>query len=379
MEYLKRTWAEISIPALQSNIRKIQSHLSKKSEIMGVVKADAYGHGVEVVTHTLWNMGVKYFAVSNLIEAIEVRKICPESDILILGYTPPENAQLLEQYNIIQAVVSVNYAQILSASSRGKIRCHVKLDTGMGRIGLKNETPEQSAKEVEYISKLEHICVEGIFTHFAVADTDTPECNEYTQMQQDFITETAKIVKEDGFDLKHVHFMNSAASISHTTDQSTLARTGIIMYGLLPNYPQELSIKFEPVMSLYSTVSYVKTVPAGTSVSYGRTYITDKERTIATVTVGYADGYPRLLSNKGWVLIHGVKCPVVGRICMDQIMVDVSDVDVTVKPNDVVTLIGRDGNEEITADELASSIGTIGYEIVCGITKRVPRTIKYDI
>ena len=132
-------------------------------------------------------------------------------------------------------------------------------------------------------------------------------------------------------------------------------------------------------MSLYSTVSYVKTVPAGTSVSYGRTYITDKERTIATVTVGYADGYPRLLSNKGWVLIHGVKCPVVGRICMDQIMVDVSDVDVTVKPNDVVTLIGRDGNEEITADELASSIGTIGYEIVCGITKRVPRTIKYDI
>lgn len=377
MEYLKRTWAEISIPALQSNIRKIQSHLSNKSEIMGVIKADAYGHGVEVVAHTLCEMGIKYFAVSNLIEAIEVRKLCPDAEILILGYTPPENAQLLEMHNIIQAVISVNYAKILSASAGRTIRCHVKLDTGMGRIGLKNDTPEETAEEIEYISTLEHISVEGIFTHFAVADTDTPECNEYTQKQQEFIIKTAEIIKNDGLDLKHVHFMNSAAAISHTSDKSTLARTGIIMYGLLPNYPQQLNIKFEPVMSLYSTVAYVKTVPEGTSLSYGRTYTTDKERTIATITVGYADGYPRLLSNKGYVLIHGCKCPVLGRVCMDQIMVDVSNVDVTVKPNDIVTLIGKDGGQEITADELANLIGTIGYEIVCGITKRVPRIIKY--
>lgn len=375
MQFLKRSWAEISISALRHNMHQINQILPKGCAPMAVVKADAYGHGYNIVCQILSQMGVNHFAVSNLNEAIEVRKICPDSEILILGYTPPEYAQLLDEYNIIQGILSVEYARILSASSKKTIRCHVKLDTGMGRIGLKNDKPEETAKEIEYICNLPNIKIEGIYTHFAVADTNTEECCEFTKNQADFIKQTAEILKTDGYDIKHTHFMNSAASVNHSDPASTLARVGIILYGLLPNYPEKLNISLKPVMSLKSIVSQVKTISPGTSISYGRTFIADQKMTVATVTIGYADGYPRLLSNKGYVIIHGTKCPILGRVCMDQIMVDVSGVAVTVKPNDIVTIIGKDGNEEITADETAYLIGTIGYEIVCGISKRVPRVI----
>lgn len=372
-QYLKRAWAEINLSALEHNINEISSFLCENTEIMAVIKADAYGHGEDDILKKLCECGVKYFAVSNLDEALSVRKGCPEGEILILGYTPPEYARELEENNIIQGTLSLDYAQELNERASKKVRCHIKIDTGMGRIGLKFSTPEECAAEAEKIIALEKLSVEGLYTHFAVADTPESECEQYTEDQADFIIKTYDILKEKGIALRHLHFMNSAGLCHHNNSRSTLVRAGIIMYGLLPNYPVEIPLKIQPVMSLKAVVSQVKELREGDSVSYGRTYRAPKDKIrAATVTVGYADGYSRLLSGKAEVLIRGERCPIIGRICMDQLVLDVTAVG-DVKEGDIVTLIGRDGNDEITADWLASLYGTIGYEVVCGISKRVPR------
>lgn len=372
--YLKRAWAEISLGTLESNIKKIKSLLSDSTQIMAVIKADAYGHGEDDILKKLWECGIKYFAVSNLDEALSVRKHCPEGEILILGYTPPEYARELEKNNILQGVVSLEYAEELASKAEKKVRCHIKIDTGMGRIGLKYSEPKQCADEAEKIIKLEKISAEGLYTHFAAADCpDDKESVEYTKNQADFILNVYDILCDGGIKLEHLHFLNSAGTCYHNNPRSTLAREGIIMYGLYPNYPVKLPIEVEPVMSLKAVVSQVKKLNKGDSVSYGRTYRADCDGVIAaTVTVGYADGYSRLLSGKADVLVKGKRCPIIGRVCMDQLVLDVSDAG-DVKEGDIVTLIGKDGNEEITADELASLYGTIGYEVVCGISKRVPR------
>ena len=197
----------------------------------------------------------------------------------------------------------------------------------------------------------------------------------YTQAQEDSIVAVYDELAKLGHPLKHLHFMNSAATVTRPNPRATLARVGIIMYGLEPNYPIHVPMELHPVMSLRSVVSHVKTVEAGACISYGRTYTAPGTRTIATVTIGYADGYARLLSNKAEALLHGRRCPIVGRVCMDQLMLDVTDVPEEVKPGDVVTMFGTDGGETITADELAALYGTIGYEIICGISKRVPRDV----
>lgn len=372
--YLKRAWAEVSLGTLESNINKIKSLLSDGTQIMAVIKADAYGHGEGDILKKLWECGIKYFAVSNLDEAISVRRHCPEGEILILGYTPPEYAGELEENNIIQGVLNLEYAKELNQHAENKVRCHIKIDTGMGRIGLKYSRPEDCADEAERIISLEKISAEGLYTHFAVADSpDDSESCEYTKNQADFILKVYDILSQRGIKPEHCHFLNSAGICYHNSDRSTLARAGIIMYGLYPNYPVKLPVDVEPVMSLKAVVSQVKKLKKGDSVSYGRTYRADRDDiTAATVTVGYADGYSRLLSGRADVLVRGKRCPIIGRVCMDQLVLDVSDAG-DVKEGDIVTLIGRDGNEEITADELASLYGTIGYEVVCGISKRVPR------
>ena len=243
----------------------------------------------------------------------------------------------------------------------------------MGRIGLKFNSPCECADEAEKITALEKLEAEGLYTHYAVADTPDEDCNSYTEKQTDFIIKTYDELKSRGISLKHLHFLNSAALCHHNNSRSTLARAGIIMYGLYPNYPVPLPIELKPVMSLKAVVSQVKEIHKGDSLSYGRTYCAPCDGIkAATVTVGYADGYSRLLSGKAQVIVRGKRCPVIGRICMDQLMLDVTGAD-GVQEGDIVTLIGRDGDEEITADELASLYGTIGYEIVCGISKRVPR------
>lgn len=371
--YLKRAWAEVSLPRLRKNYSIIKALNSPSTEVMAVVKADAYGHGDEHIIRCLADdCGVKYFAVSNLDEAIAVRKICPDADILILGYTPPEYAHEISMFNIIQGVVSAEYAEALVKNTPEPIRCHVKLDTGMGRIGLKYDTPEECAEEIIHIMNIEKLIVEGIYTHFAVADSDSPNNIAYTDKQQKFITDTYDILVQKGIKLPHVHFMNSAATCYRNSPKSTLSRAGIILYGLHPDVSLDIPDGLEPVMELKAVISQVKTVEAGVCISYGRTFVSDKKMRIATVTIGYADGYSRLLSSKGEILVHAKRCKIVGRVCMDQLMIDVSDVPEAAS-GDIVTLIGCDGDEIITADELASIYGTIGYEVVCGISKRVPR------
>lgn len=371
--YLKRAWAEVSLTRLKKNISIIKNLNSTETEIMAVVKADAYGHGDEHIIKCLAEeCKIKYFAVSNLDEAITVRKFCSDAEILILGYTPPEYAHEISMYNIIQGVVSYEYAEALAKNTPEPIRCHIKIDTGMGRIGLRYETPEKCADEIIKIMQIDKISVEGIYTHFAVADSDTPDNITYTDRQEKFILDTYKQLKNSGINLPHIHFMNSAATCYRNSPESTLSRAGIIIYGLHPDISLDIPEGIEPIMELKAVISQVKTVESGTCISYGRTFSAEHEMRVATVTIGYADGYSRLLSSKGEILVHGKRCKIVGRVCMDQLMIDVSDVP-QAKSGDIVTLIGRDGDDIITADELASIYGTIGYEVVCGISKRVPR------
>lgn len=372
-----RAWAEIDLAALTHNVRTVQRSLPQQTQFMAVVKANAYGHGDEAICRKLWELGVRWFAVSNLEEALAVRTYCPYGEIFILGYTPPEFAPELARNNIIQGVLSLSYAQQLQHFAHQPVRCHIKLDTGMGRIGFRSQTPEACAEQLLPLFSLDRLSIEGVYTHFAAADSPEPDDVAYTQAQEDFIIRVYDRLAELGHRLKHLHFMNSAASVMRPHSRATLARVGIVMYGLEPNYPVHVPIKLEPVMSLRSVVSHVKTVEAGACISYGRTYTTDQPRTIATVTIGYADGYARLLSNKAHALVHGTACPIVGRVCMDQLMLDVTEVPVEVTPGDVVTMFGKDGNLTITADELAALYDTIGYEIVCGISKRVPRDVLY--
>lgn len=370
-----RAWAEIHLSALENNVRAVKEKLPEHTEYMAVVKANAYGHGDEAICQKLWSMGVHWFAVSNLEEALNVRRFCPYGEIFILGYTPPEFAPELARNNIIQGVLSLDYAKQLQSYAQQPVRCHIKLDTGMGRIGFRSDSPEHCAEEIMPIFELDRLSVEGIYTHFAVADSPEEADVAYTQKQEDFIIAVYDQLAEQGHKLRHLHFMNSAASVLRPNPRATLARVGITMYGLEPNYPYHVPLKLQPVMSLRSVVSHTKTIEAGDCISYGRTYTSDSTRKIATVTIGYADGYARLLSGKASALVHGQRCPIVGRVCMDQLMLDVTDVEEEVQPGDVVTMFGRDGAAEITADELAALYGTIGYEIICGISKRVPRDV----
>jgi len=374
MQYRQRAWAEISLDALFHNVQVIQERLSGKTQYCAVVKADAYGHGEEYVCKALYESGVRFYAVSSLEEAVRVRRWCPDGEILILGYTAPECAPILAEKNILQAIVSVDYARNLSncAQPGHAVRCHVKLDTGMGRIGIRTGDETACMQELKEIFSLRGLKAEGLFTHFAVADEDAPIHQAYTEQQEKMIFSVAEKLRAEGIVLKHVHCMNSAAICYHNQPESTLARAGIIMYGLMPNANLDMPLDLEPVLSFRTRISHIKTVQPGDCISYGRTYQAKETRRIATVTIGYADGYSRLLSNKGQMLVNGIRCPIVGRVCMDQTMIDITDVPNPVVGT-VVTLIGQDGNDCITADELASIYGTIGYEVVCGISKRVPR------
>ncbi len=374
IEYRERAWAEISLDALAHNVRVIQEKLADTTEYCAVVKADAYGHGEEFVCKKLYELGIRFYAVSSFEEAVRVRKWCPEGEILILGYSSPECAPLLAEYHIIQAIVSEAYAGELSRyAEEGKpVRCHIKLDTGMGRIGLPAQNSEACAEAAERCVQKPGLNIEGIFTHFAVADEADPENLEYTREQEARFFAVAERLQEKGIMLKHVHCMNSAAICYRNQPKSTLARAGIIMYGLKPNAALAVPLKIQPVLSFRTRISHIKEVHTGDSISYGRTYRAEETRRIATMTIGYADGYSRLLSNRGEVLVHGVRCRITGRVCMDQTMIDITDVP-EAEVGDIVTLIGTDGAETITADEVAGIYGTIGYEVVCGISKRIPR------
>ena len=372
MEFLHRTWAEISKSALIYNFEQIEKRAAG-AEIMAVVKADAYGHGDKIVSPVLEECGADMFAVSNIDEAKSLREYGVEKPILILGYTPVECVKDLYDNDISQCVYSRSYAVLLSQAAKesgGRVKVHIKFDTGMSRLGFDLRDDSLSgADDAAFSAKLPNFCVEGVFTHFAAADSDKSECEEFTEGQYNRFMRGVERLRACGVNPTYLHCDNSAGLCGgkHSLD---IVRPGIILYGLKPDKDFNTRLELKPVMTLKSVVSFVKTVKKGTPVSYGMTYTANEDMKIATVAAGYADGYPRLASNKGEVLIRGKRAKIVGRVCMDQMIVDVSDID-GVKMGDEVILFGND----ISVDEIAGICGTINYEIVCGIAPRVPRVL----
>lgn len=372
MDYLHRTWVEIDVNAILNNLWEIKKISNKK--VYAVVKADAYGHGAVEISRVLEKNGADGFAVSNILEAEELRQAGIKLPILILGYTPTELAYRLAEGNISQCVFSKEYAVSLDNQAKlsgMKISVHLKLDTGMGRIGFDCRTDEllgiRDAKEVLSLSNLN---TEGVFTHFAVADGVSNEDKNFTNEQYSRFKNAVSVLEKTGHKFKVCHCGNSAATLTLKMDNMDAVRAGIILYGLTPDTSFPLPKDFKPAMSMYSVVSDVKTVDSGQTISYGRTYKTEGKRKIATVTAGYADGVPRLLSNNGFVIIHGKRAAIVGRVCMDQFCVDVTDIE-NVTEGDTVTIFGKG----LPVEEVAKEAGTINYEIVCGINKRVPRIL----
>lgn len=366
-----RSWVEVDLDRIKSNYNVLKA-LVPSSEIIAVMKADAYGHGDGMVSAFLEKeCGVKYFAVSNIDEAIALRYAGVTGHILILGYTAPEHARLLFENKISQTVVSEEYAKMMQKTGY-PIRYQVAIDTGMNRIGLNYSKPKDCAARVRKIAQMLH--VEGIFTHLCVADTQTPDNIEFTLKQIERFDEVA--AKLEDLRLPYVHCCNSAGSLAYfdriPEHLRKYVRLGIVLYGLAPDVTFPLPKRLAPALSWKSHVSMVKKVPAGESIGYGRTYFTPSEKVIATIPTGYADGYSRQMSNSGYVLINGCKAPIVGKVCMDQMMVDVTAIP-DVKMGTKVTLLGRDGDEILTADMMAGMTGTISYEIICNISKRVQR------
>ena len=370
MEYLRRTWASIDLQALIDNYRTVRKSVDRN--IYAVVKADAYGHGAPEVALALEKEGVFGFAVSNLMEAQELRKAGIRSPILILGYTPPEYAIALAKDGIAQSVYSLEYAQALNAQAQADqvtVTAHLKLDTGMGRIGLDLRSDDAAGlNEARQILQLRHLDHQGVFTHFSVADSSAPEDIAFTRQQYRRFLDAVAVLESEGHSFRLKHCCNSAAGIALDADKGDAVRAGISLYGLAPSEDVPFGSGYQPVMSLYSAVSMVKTVEENEPVSYGRTYTTPCPRRIATVSAGYADGVPRLLSGRGCVLIHGQRAPIVGRVCMDQFCVDVTDIENVVR-GDKVTIFGPG----LPVEEVAAAAQTIHYEIICGISKRVPR------
>lgn len=374
MGFLHRTWAEIDINALIHNFKILKKN-ANGGKIMAVVKADAYGHSAEIVSPVLQENGADYFAVSNIEEAIALRNSKIEKPILILGYTPVESACDLCKYDLLQCVYSKEYARSLSqeaVKNNVKIKIHIKLDTGMSRLGFDCRSNDLCGiEDALYCAKLDGFIFDGIFTHFANADCDLKERDGFTEEQYSHFTKAVETFEKSGLKPNFAHCCNSAAFLLDGEKHLSFSRVGISLYGLSPASSMHTNEDLIPVMTVKSVVSMVKEINEGDTVSYGRTFKADKKMKLATVTAGYADGYPRLLSNKGFVLINGKKANIVGKVCMDQMAVDVTDI-ADVKMGDEVILFGKD----LKVDTLADMCGTINYEIICGISPRVARIIK---
>ena len=369
-----RCYAEISLEAIGHNIREVKKRLPEGVKLLGVVKANAYGHGAVPVASYLENQ-VDYFATATIEEAIELRENGISAPILILGYVSPSQYGDLVEYDITQTIDS--YAQALAlekeaARQNRKAKAHLAVDTGMTRIGF--QVTEHDADEAAKIADLPHIELEGMFTHFSCADQ---EDKTYCSMQMEKYDKMTALLAERGVTIPLRHICNSAGIMEFDDHRFEMVRSGIITYGIYPSEEvKKERLDLIPALSWKSHVIHVKEVGPGIGVSYGATYVTEKPMTrIATVSAGYADGYPRALSNQGCVLIHGKKAPIIGRICMDQMMVDVTDIP-DVQVEDVVTLVGTDGDETITIAEIANPAARFDYEMLCDISSRVTRVYK---
>lgn len=366
------TWVEIDLDAIAHNIDQIIELTGNERKVMGIVKADAYGHGAVEVANILIDHGVKYLAVAILDEAIALRKAGIKLPILILGYTPGEQSEDIIKWDIMQTVYNIDMAYHLSKQAQKhnkQAKIHIKLDTGMGRIGFRDK--HETIEAVKEISQMPLIEIEGIFTHYSVADQEN---KEYTISQFEKFEAICEALEDVNIHIPIKHTANSAATIDFEKAHLNLIRPGIILYGL---YPSEEVLKerilLKPAMTFKTSIANIKSVSSNSSISYGRKHITKRESIIATLPVGYADGYSRMLTGSAEVLVKGIKAPVVGTICMDQCMIDITDIP-DVKIGDEVILFGQG----LSTEELAEKLGTINYEIICMVSKRVPRVYIHN-
>jgi alanine racemase len=371
VERYYRVQANVNLRAVRHNINEIKKKIRKDAKLMLIIKADAYGHGAVALAKAMNEEGVDAYGVAIIEEAVELREAGITKPILVLGYTPKEQYGLVVAYDVTQTVFQYEMALELSkeAVRQGKTaKIHIKLDTGMSRIGFSDT--EESIETIKHIAGLKGIMIEGLFTHFARADeADRTSTNNQIERYLSF----AGKLEEEHIMIPVKHISNSAGILEFPQANLNMVRCGIATYGIYPSDEvNHESVKLIPAMELKTHVIYVKEVEGGVGISYNATYVTDRKTKIATIPVGYADGYSRNLSNHGRVIIHGKYAPIIGKICMDQFMVDVTGIE-NVKQGDVVTLLGRDQDSYISVEELAEGSHSFPYELICTIGKRIPR------
>ena len=374
-EYWKRLWTEINLDNLLHNFSVVKSHLSNDTKICCVVKANAYGHHAPKIASVLESAGADMLAVSNIEEALQLRKTGIKIPVLILGYTPPECAVILSQHDITQCVYSIQYARLLSSNLKDtdrSINVHIKVDTGMGRLGVCYDESTSAGEQIVEVSTLDNLKIEGIFTHFALSDSGE-NGRDFTLGQYAKLNCIINALEERGLHFKYKHCANSAATVAYPELQMNMVRAGLVLYGLYPSSDVSYAdAHLKPVMSLKSVISHIKEIGAGDTVSYGCDFVADKKMKIATVPMGYADGFERTNAQNGVLLtVRQKKVPIVGRICMDQLMLDVTDIP-DVSLGDEVVVFGYEDNCN-SVDDIAIANGTINYEIICSVGKRVPR------
>ncbi len=365
---MRPTWVEVDTGSIANNIERVRAAIPDKTQIMAVVKADGYGHGAVPVAIAALNSGAAFLGVALVEEGIALRRAGIVAPILFMESLFPWQASDLVRYGLTATVASYESADVLSESAAllgRKAKVHIKVDTGMGRLGL---PPDAIPGLVRHVSGLPRLEIEGIFTHLACAESDP----SMTRRQLELFHDVVDSLAAQGHEIPIKHVANSAAALCVPEAAMDMVRIGGAMYGISPTGTSPLSRGWQPALSFKTRVSYVKPVKVGATVSYGATYVAPGPQLIATLPVGYADGYSRLLSGRGEVLIGGVRCPVAGRVCMDQIMA-VLPPDSDARVGDEVVLIGKQGDEVIYAEDIARIMGTIGYEVVCAISKRVPR------
>ncbi|MDR2933438.1 MAG: alanine racemase [Oscillospiraceae bacterium] len=382
IDYLRRSWAVVNLNNVAHNFTALKRVLTPGCKVMAAVKADAYGHGDKYIADQLVRLGVDWFGVSNLEEALSLREQGIYHPILIFGVTPPENVRQLNEYNLTQSIYSLPYARELHAAAQAAgvgIQVHIKIDMGMSRLGfvLDNGFAEISAGEIKEVCRMPRFQAQGIFTHFACADERNDDSMAYTRGQYRKFCALIARLEQEGVTFSIRHCCNSAGAIGYPDMHMDMVRPGIVLYGLSPSDDCAGMIDLKPAMELYSCVSMVKEIADGTPVSYGRCYTAHRKTKVATVAIGYADGYERELTNKARMLVRGQYANVIGRVCMDQLMLDVTHID-GVAAGDVVTIVGEDGGRRLTFDEMAALSGSINYEKVCLIGKRVPRIYRQD-
>jgi len=370
-----RAWVEIDLDALAQNITDLRANTPDGCEIMAIVKADAYGHGVEKVSKRLVVEGIKTFAVATLVEGVALRSYAPDSDILILGRTKPEDAHFLESHCLSQLVVDGVYAKALNDTGC-KLRVHAAIDTGMHRLGIE----PKNFDEIERIFNQENLCVVGTATHLASPDSFEESDMEFTNSQIESFFALIRKLEKKGYNVGKLHAQSSYGIYNYPELKCDYIRPGIMLYGVQSQDDiTKIKANLHPVLSLRAVIAQVRWIEAGESVSYGRLYTTEKPIKLATAGIGYADGIPRQMTNNGGMaVVNGHKVPIIGRICMDLLMLDVTEVE-RVEAGDIATFIGADGSERISCEQVAAASGTITNDILCRLSTRLPRIYTGDV